>query len=86
MANCKSAKKRIITNAKRQERNNAYKSKLKTLTKKLVKNIEEKAKDREANLRETTRFIDKLVSKGILQKNTAARKKSQLTLAYNKSV
>lgn len=86
MANCKSAKKRIITNAKRQERNNAYKSKLKTLTKKLVKNIEEKAKDREVNLRETTRFIDKLVSKGILQKNTAARKKSQLTLAYNKSV
>ena len=86
MANCKSAKKRIITNAKRQERNSAYKSKLKTIVKKLSTDIEEKSKDREANLKETITYIDKLVSKGILQRNSAARKKSKLTLAYNKSV
>lgn len=83
MANCKSAKKRIITNEKRRIRNNAYKSKLKTLIKKVSSEIESKAKTAEETLRVTTKYIDKLAAKGILHKNTAARKKSSLVLAFN---
>ena len=36
-----------------------------------------------ANLKETVKTIDKSVSKGVLHKNTGARKKSQLTHHVN---
>ena len=37
----------------------------------------------EALYKETVKTIDQAVVKGILKKNTAARKKSQITLKYN---
>ena len=85
MANIKSAKKRILVAKKREERNKAAKSKVKTLIKKVeaaakAGNKEEAAKA----LIVATSAIDKAASKGIYHKNTAARKVSRLNLLVNK--
>ncbi|HCA21513.1 MAG TPA: 30S ribosomal protein S20 [Lachnospiraceae bacterium] len=85
MANIKSAKKRILVAKKREERNKAAKSKVKTLIKKVeaaakAGNKEEAAKA----LIVATSAIDKAASKGIYHKNTAARKISRLNLLVNK--
>ena len=86
MANIKSAKKRILVAKKREERNKAAKSKVKTLIKKVeaaakAGNKEEAAKA----LIVATSAIDKAASKGIYHKNTAARKISRLNLLVNKN-
>ena len=85
MANIKSAKKRILVAKKREERNKAAKSKVKTLVKKVeaaakAGNKEEAAKA----LIVATSAIDKAASKGIYHKNTASRKISRLNLLVNK--
>lgn len=81
MAHHQSAKKRIRQNAKRRLRNQASRSKINTLMKKVYK---AKTKDEaEGLLKEAISFIDKTVSKGRLHKNTAARRKSQLTRFVN---
>ena len=79
MANIKSQKKRNLTNEKARLRNNAYKSELKTLIRKVNDSIGTSDKDAaESNLRIVSRKLDKAVSKGVLHKNTAANKKSGL--------
>jgi small subunit ribosomal protein S20 len=64
-------------------RNKAYKTKLRTAIKKyeasVANNNEEVAKN---ELIKATSLIDKSVSKGIMHKNTAARKKSILSKKY----
>ncbi|TAH74770.1 MAG: 30S ribosomal protein S20 [Anaerolineaceae bacterium] len=85
MANIKSAKKRILVNAKKTERNKAIKSKVKTMIKKVDTAIT--AEDKElakANLIVAVAEIDKACSKGVMHKNTAARKVSRLTKNVNK--
>ena len=87
MANIKSAKKRILTAERNYERNVAFKSSIKTAVKKVVALAQAKEKDRAAinsALSEAYKLCDKAASKGILHKNTAARKKSRLTKAINK--
>ncbi len=72
MANIKSQKKRILTNAKRAERNKAVKSELKTR----VKNARTSA-GTDANaedVRVAVKRIDMAAAKGIIHKNTAARR------------
>ena len=84
MANIKSAKKRVLVAEKRQDRNKAIKSKVKTYVKKVEVAIE--AKDVEAAkaaLLVAISEIDKAAKKGIYHKNTAARKVSRLTKAVN---
>ncbi|NLP16145.1 MAG: 30S ribosomal protein S20 [Clostridiales bacterium] len=84
MANIKSAKKRILVNAKKAERNKAIKSKVKTMIKKVEAAI--LAEDKElakANLTIAISEIDKACSKGVIHKNTAARKVSRLTKKVN---
>jgi small subunit ribosomal protein S20 len=81
MANHKSAKKRIKTNEKRRVRNRATVSKLKTLVKK-VEAATEKA-EAEVLYKEAVSFIDRIATRGKIHKNTAARKKSALTLLVN---
>ena len=85
MANIKSAKKRVLITEKNRVRNTAFKSSIKTA----IKKVSELAKgdDKEAlnkALSKVYGLCDKAVVKGILHKNTAARKKSRLTLAVNK--
>lgn len=85
MANIKSAKKRILVNRTKADRNKAIKSGVKTAIKKVYTAIE--AKDAEAAkeaLRNATVVIDKATTKGIYHKNNAARKVSRLTKAVNK--
>ncbi len=81
MAHHKSAKKRIRQNEKRRLRNQASRSKINTLSKKVLK---AENKDEAAELlKGAVSFIDKTVSKGMLPRNTAARKKSKLTRYVN---
>ena len=80
MAHSMSAKKRNRQNIKRRARNRAGKSAVKTYVKKYLKTTRE-SKDLETieqQLRLTQKKIDQLAAKGIIHKNTAARKKSQL--------
>ncbi len=85
MANIKSAKKRILVAEKNRIRNVAFKSSIKTAIKKAMTLAA--GDDKEAlnsALSQVYKLCDKAVSKGILHKNTAARKKSRLTIAVNK--
>ena len=85
MANIKSAKKRILVAERNRQRNVAAKSAIKTAIKKALTAAQEK--DTEAvntALSYAYKLCDKAAGKGILHKNTAARKKSRLTVAVNK--
>ena len=85
MANIKSAKKRILVAEKNRVRNVAFKTSIKTAVKKVLELA--KGEDKEALNKAVSRvyqLCDKAVVKGILHKNTAARKKSRLSLAVNK--
>jgi len=83
MPNTKSAIKRTKISAKKAEKNTAAKSAMRTSLKKskiAVNNGDENAKDM---VKSTSRVLDKAVAKGIIHKNTAARKKSKLDKALN---
>ncbi len=85
MANIKSAKKRILVNKTKNERNKSIKSSVKTAIKKVYAAID--ANDKEAAkaaLLAATSALDKATKKGVYHKNTSARKVSRLTLAVNK--
>ena len=84
MPNIKSAKKRVLVAARNTERNKAIKTNLKTVLKKFEAACDngDKALCQEL-YRETVKTIDQAVIKGVLKKNTAARKKSQMTLKFN---
>ena len=85
MANIKSAKKRVLVAEANRQRNVAFKSSIKTAIKKALELA--KSEDKEAlnsALSKVYQLCDKAVVKGILHKNTAARKKSRLTLAVKK--
>ncbi len=84
MANIKSAKKRVDIAARNTARNVAFKSSIKTAIKKALSLVEGDKKELDAALAKVYQLCDKAVSKGILHKNTAARKKSRLTVAINK--
>ncbi len=76
MANIKSQKKRILTNAKRAERNKAVRSELKTRAKNAVSLAS--TDDGDEALRLAVKRLDKAASKGVIHKNQAARRKSRL--------
>ncbi|MGS0765113.1 30S ribosomal protein S20 [Syntrophomonas curvata] len=84
MAKSKTPAKRARRAEANRLNNKAYKSRLKTAIKKyesaLKEDSQEAARD---NLLQVTSLIDKSVNKGILHKNTAARRKSALTKKFN---
>ena len=82
MANIKSQKKRILTAEKARMRNKAIKSNLKTTIKKAEAAIAEGGDSNEA-IRLAIKRIDQAQAKGILHKNTAARRKSKLVRKLN---
>ena len=85
MANIKSAKKRILVNRTKAERNKAIRSNVKTEVKKVYAAIEAKDVDAAKKaLLNATSTIDKATSKGVYHKNYASRKISRLNLAVNK--
>ena len=85
MPNIKSSKKDVIRSKVAYEKNKADKSEMKTVIKKyeaaLVGGDKAAA---ETAYKAAIQIVDKAVSKGILHKNTAARKKSSMTLRLNK--
>lgn len=76
MPNTKSAKKCVRQNKKRKERNKAYRTKIKNIIKE-VKEEEDKKKAEEL-LKDAYSIFDKAVSKNIIHRNNAARKKKLL--------
>ncbi len=80
MANIKSQVKRNRQNEKRHERNKAVRSELKTRTRHALEAAEAgEPEQAELLLRQAQQRFDIAVSKGVLKKNTAARRKSRLT-------
>lgn len=85
LANTASAQKEIRKNTRRRSRNRLVKSKTRTVVKRATVAID----DGEANALDEIRMaqieLDSAVSKGIIHKNTAARKKSRLVKRYRKT-
>ena len=80
MANIKSQMKRNRQNEVRHERNKSFRSELKTRAKTAVAAAEAgDSAAAEQALRDAQKRIDMAVSKGIIHKNTAARRKARLT-------
>ena len=84
MANSRSAKKRVLVAERNRVRNQAIKTRVKTMIKKVLVAVEQKEIElaNEA-LSVAYKELDKAVTKGVIKKNTASRKKSRLTLKVN---
>ncbi len=78
MANIKSQIKRNRQNEKRRLRNKAVRSEIKTRMKRAIEAAEMGSDEVEERFRLAQKRIDMAVSKGILHKKTAARRKSRL--------
>ncbi len=93
MANNKSAKKRILITKRNNLQNRFYKSSVKTLTKRFLKDLEIYKGSQNDNdkkkiqivLNSIYSLIDKGSKKNVYHKNTAARKKTKLA-ALSKTV
>lgn len=86
MANSKSAEKRIRVNERRRRRNQIYKSATRTLVRKAEHAIGTSADETTAlALVAAISKLDRAANKGIIHRNTAARKKSRLMARYNKA-
>ena len=84
MPNIKSAKKRVQLSQVAAEKNKQEKTALKTTLKKFEAAAAAADKEQaDSAYAAAVKSIDKAVTKGILHKNTAARKKSQIALKKN---
>lgn len=83
MANIKSQKKRILTNAKAADRNKAVRSELKTRSKNAIKAAGTPQADE--SLRIAVKRLDMAAAKGVIHANQAARRKSRLMKQINTS-
>ncbi len=79
MAHSVSAKKRIRQNATKRTRRHGYASAMRTLVKKFRTTAAGgRADEAKTEASTLSRHLDKLVAKGIIHKNQAARRKSRL--------
>ena len=84
MPNIKSAKKRVKVTETKTLQNKMFKSAMKTSIKKYKAAVAEGNKElAEKTYLEAVGMVDRAVSKGIIHKNNAARKKSQYTKLLN---
>jgi len=90
LANIKQQKKRNLQNERNRARNSQVKSTIRTASKKIVKTIESKEGKDLNKIQEYflnfTKTIDTAAGKGIIKKNTAARKKSRLAKKVNAAI
>ena len=86
MPNLKSAKKRVRIEEKRRARNHSIKSAARTHVTKARNAIAADAStpQTEEAVREAIRQLDMAVSKGVIHRNNAARRKSRLMARLNK--
>ncbi len=79
LANTAQARKRVRQAVKARTRNSAQKSNFRSSIKKVLKSLAEKNKEQSnINFKEAMSIMDKLVTKGLIHKNKAARHKSRL--------
>ncbi len=84
MPNIKSAKKRVLVNATKAMQNKAAKSAMKTTLKKFDAAVAEgNRSEADSAYKVAVKAVDKAAAKGLMHKNKAARKKSQLTVKLN---
>ena len=86
MPHLKSAKKRMRQNVKRRDHNRAVKKSLKKLLKATFEVGADKAKTADDVKKEALAAIkklDKAAARGVIHRNTAARKKSQIARLIN---
>ena len=84
MPNIKSAKKRVKVIEKKTLRNNMIKSSYKSAVRKFEEAIEAgNIEEAKTLLSQATKKIDQACTKGVIVKNTAARKKSNLSKKLN---
>nr|WP_314532521.1 30S ribosomal protein S20 [uncultured Fusobacterium sp.] len=84
MANSKSAKKRVIVAERNRVRNQAVKTRIKTMAKKVLATVEDQNLEAaKTALSIAYKELDKAVTKGIIKKNTASRKKARLAAKVN---
>ena len=83
MANTKSAMKDIRQSERRRQRNRTVRSRVRTSVKTARTALTEKSGAATASVRDAIRALDKAVTKGVIHRNTAARKKSALTRALS---
>ena len=84
MPNIKSAKKRVKIIEKKTLQNSMIKSAYKSAIKKFESSLEAgNIEEAKALFSEATKKIDQACSKGVIVKNTAARKKSNLAKKLN---
>ncbi|MDR2748734.1 MAG: 30S ribosomal protein S20 [Bifidobacteriaceae bacterium] len=84
MANIKSKIKRIGTNEKARVRNLEIRTELKTRVKNVRKSVaDKKADDAAKQYQLASQKLDIAVSKGVIHKNQAAKRKSKLAAAVN---
>lgn len=84
MPNIKSAKKRVKVIEKKTLRNNMIKSSYRTAVRKFEEAIEAgNIEEAKKLFSDATKKIDQACTKGVIVKNTAARKKSSLSKKLN---
>ena len=83
MPNIKSAKKRVLVSEANYARNKQYRTAMKTAIKKADKAIAENSADKVDAVKAAIKKIDQAAAKGLLHKNTAARRKSALAKKVN---
>jgi len=83
MPNIKSAMKRVKVSEAKNLQNRIKKSELKTTLRKFREAVEAKSPEAENLLKLAIKKVDQAVSKNLIHKNTASRKKSQLQRAFN---
>ena len=84
MANIKSSAKRVLVSREQAARNKANKSQLKTTIKKFnAATAEGNRENAETAYKAAVKSVDRAVSKGLIHKNNAARKKSQMAAKMN---
>ena len=83
MANTKSAIKRIRTSEKRRLRNRTVRSRVRSVLKTARAAVTTTGEDARAAVLQAIRTLDKAVTKGVIHRNTAARKKSALARRLN---
>ena len=85
MPNIKSQKDRVVQSQKEAMANKVVKSNLETVIKKAGAAIVSNAADKDAVMKAAVSAIDSAKSKGVIHKNTAARKVSRLAKRANKA-
>jgi len=80
------AAKTLRAQNRKGDRNRATRSFTRSRIRAIAEVIKEGSKtdDSDASLKDAVSALDRAVSKGVMHRNTAARKKSRLTKQYNK--